>query len=73
MRIALIVIGIILIIAGIWVLAGNGSYTDTDTVVSVGSAALKASHQEAIPQWAGIAGIVVGAILALVGIFRGKR
>jgi uncharacterized membrane protein YphA (DoxX/SURF4 family) len=73
MRIVLLVIGIILVVAGIWVIAGHGSYSSTDTVVSVGSAALKATHEKSIPQWAGIAGIVVGGVLVLVGLLRGKR
>ncbi|KGI78761.1 hypothetical protein [Oleiagrimonas soli] len=70
MRIALMVIGIILLIAGIWVVAGHGSYTATETVVSVGDHALKATHDKSIPQWAGIAGIVVGALLTLGGLLR---
>ncbi len=73
MRIAAIVIGIILLIGGIWVVAGNGSYQDTDTIMKIGSASLKATHDKAIPQWAGIAGIVVGAILALGGFFSGRK
>jgi hypothetical protein len=68
MRQILIIVGIVLLVAGIWVVAGNGSYQDTETVVKIGSTALKASHKEAIPQWLGIAGIVVGAVLALGGI-----
>jgi hypothetical protein len=70
MRIALMVIGIILLIAGIWVLAGHGSYSTTETVVSVGSHALKATHDKAIPQWAGIAGVAVGGVLTLAGLLR---
>lgn len=73
MRIVLMVIGIILVVAGIWVVAGHGSYSSTETVVSIGSAALKATQEKSIPQWAGIAGIVVGAVLVLAGIVRGKR
>ncbi|MGB3836295.1 hypothetical protein [Castellaniella sp.] len=67
MRPILILIGLVLLVAGIWVVAGNGSYQDTETVLKIGSTALKASQEKAIPQWLGIAGIVVGAILALGG------
>jgi len=67
MRQILIIVGIALLAAGIWVVAGNGSYQDTETVVKIGSTALKATHDKAIPQWLGIVGIVVGAVLALGG------
>ncbi|HET8596530.1 MAG TPA: hypothetical protein VFM22_02100 [Castellaniella sp.] len=73
MRPILIVVGLVLLVAGIWVVAGNGSYQDTETVVKIGSAALKATHDKAIPQWLGIAGIVVGAILALAGFMGSRR
>ncbi|MDA3914281.1 hypothetical protein [Oleiagrimonas sp.] len=73
MRIVLLVIGIILVVASIWVLAGNGSYSSTETVVSVGSHALKATEDKAIPLWVGISGLVVGGVLILVGLIRGKR
>lgn len=67
MRQILIIVGLVLLVAGIWVVAGNGSYQNTETVVKIGSTALKATHDEAIPQWLGIAGIVVGAVLTLGG------
>lgn len=73
MRIAAIVVGIILLAAGIWVVAGNGSYSSTDTVVSVGSASIQAQHDKAIPQWAGIAGIVVGGVLVIGGFVSGRK
>ncbi|HEU0229343.1 MAG TPA: hypothetical protein VFR20_02115 [Burkholderiaceae bacterium] len=67
MRQILIIVGLVLLVAGIWVVAGHGSYQNTETVIKIGSAALKTTHDEAIPKWLGIAGIVVGAILALGG------
>jgi hypothetical protein len=70
MRAALIIVGIILLAAGLWVVLGHGSYQQTDTLVQVGSAKLTATHDKAVPQWAGIAGIVVGALLAVGGIVR---
>ncbi len=47
---------------------GNGSYSKTDTVASIGSAKIEATHDKAIPQWVGIAGIVIGGIVAVAGI-----
>ena len=70
MRAALIVIGLILVAAGIWVLAGQATYQQTDTLVQVGSAKLTATHDKAVPTWAGVAGIVVGALLAIGGFVR---
>ncbi|QWT19058.1 hypothetical protein KPL74_15055 [Bacillus sp. NP157] len=70
MRAGLIVVGIILIGLGIWVVMGNGSYQKTDTVASLGPAKIEATHDKSIPQWAGIAGIVIGGIVAVAGIAR---
>lgn len=72
MRAGLIVIGIIVLAAGIWVVAGHASYQGTDTLVQIGSAKVTATHDKGVPQWVGIAGIVVGALLALGG-FMQKR
>ena len=72
MRAGLFIAGIILLIAGIWVVAGNASYRQTDTVVQLGSAKLTATHDKSVPQWVGIAGIVIGGLL-LVGGIASKR
>jgi len=72
MRAMLIVIGIILLVAGIWVTVGHGSYQQTDTKAQIGSVKIQSTEDHAIPQWAGIAGIVVGGVLAIAG-FASKR
>jgi hypothetical protein len=72
MRAGLIIIGIIVLAAGIWVVAGHASYQDTDTLVQIGSAKVTATHDKGVPQWVGIGGIVVGALLTLGG-FMQKR
>jgi len=69
----LIIAGIILLIAGIWVTVGNASYKDTDTVAQLGPAKIEATHDRAVPQWIGIAGIVVGGLLLVGGIANKKR
>jgi hypothetical protein len=69
----LIIAGIILLIAGIWVTVGNASYKDTDTVAQIGPAKIEATHDRAVPQWVGIAGIVVGGLLLVGGIANKKR
>ena len=70
MRAGLIVVGIILLIAGIWITFGNGSYQQTDTVAQLGSARIEATHEKAVPQWLGIAGIVIGGLLVIGGLVR---
>jgi uncharacterized membrane protein YphA (DoxX/SURF4 family) len=70
MRAGLIIIGIILLAAGIWVVAGHAFYQGTDTLVQVGSAKITATHDKGVPQWIGIVGIVVGALLAIGGFMR---
>jgi len=70
MRAGLIIVGIILLAAGLWVVFGHAAYQQTDTLVQIGSAKLTATHDKAIPTWAGVAGIVVGVLLALGGIFK---
>ena len=70
MRTVLIVLGLILVAAGIWVLAGQAFYQQTDTLVQLGSAKITATHDKAVPTWMGIAGIVVGALLAIGGFVR---
>jgi hypothetical protein len=72
MRTGLIIVGVILIAVGIWVVAGHAFYQDTDTLQQVGSAKITSTHDKCVPQWLGIAGIVVGALLALGG-FMQKR
>ncbi len=70
MRLVLILVGLALLVAGLWVVFGHASYRTTDTLVQLGSAKLTATHEQAFPQWLGIAGIAVGALLAAAGLFR---
>ena len=70
MRAGLIVIGIILLAAGIWVVAGHAFDPQTETLLQIGSAKLTATHDKRFPQWLGIAAIAVGALLALAGFLR---
>ncbi|WP_333677448.1 hypothetical protein [Dyella sp.] len=69
MRAILIILGLVLLVGGLWVVFGHGSYTQTDTLLQIGSAKFTAKHDKAIPEWVGISGIVVGALLAMGGLF----
>jgi len=73
MRAGLLVAGIILLVAGIWVTVGHGSYKQTDTVAQLGPAKIEATHTKAVPQWLGIAGIVLGGLLVVGGIASKNR
>ena len=68
MRLILIILGAALLVGGIWIVAGSGTYQSTETVLQIGSASLKATEEKAIPQWLGIAGIAVGGVLTLAGL-----
>ena len=70
MRFALIVVGLVLLVAGLWVVFRHASYQDTDTLLQIGSAKITATREKGVPQWIGIAGIVVGALLAVGGFMR---
>ncbi|RDI97277.1 hypothetical protein DVT68_18175 [Dyella solisilvae] len=70
MRAVLIILGLAVLAAGVWVALGHGSYQATDTLVQIGSAKITATHDKAIPSWMGIVGIAVGAVLALGGFLR---
>ncbi|HEV2679909.1 MAG TPA: hypothetical protein VGV14_05370 [Rhodanobacter sp.] len=70
MRAGLIIVGIILLVAGIWIVSGHASYQDTDTLLQIGSAKITATHDKGVPQWIGIAGIVVGGVLAVGGFLK---
>ena len=72
MRAGLFIAGAILLLAGLWVTIGNGSYKQTDTVAQLGPAKIEATHSKAVPQWLGIGGIVIGGLL-LVGGFASKK
>jgi len=73
MRAGLFIAGIILLVAGIWVIAGNGSYKQTETLAQLGSAKIEATHTKSVPEWVGIAGIVVGGLLIVGGIASKNR
>lgn len=72
MRAGLIVVGAILLIAGIWITFGGASIKTTQTDAKIGPIKIQHDEDRAIPEWAGVAGIVVGGLLA-VGGFVSKK
>ncbi len=73
MRTGLIVVGIIFVIAGIWITVGGGNFSTTKTDAKIGPVQVQHQESQAIPQWIGIAGIVVGGLLAVGGFASKKR
>jgi predicted transporter len=70
---AAVIVGIILIAAGIYVAAGQASYKSSRDVLKIGGleASVKESHM--VPQWAGGVAIVVGGLLVFAGVRPAKR
>ena len=67
------IVAIILIVAGAAALAYGGfSYTKETHKAEIGPLKLQVQEKEQVnvPQWAGIAGIVIGVVLLVVG--KGK-
>ena len=72
MRIALIVIGIILLGLGEWVALGDAHYNDTSTKAQLGPLKVEATSQKPVPAPIGYAGIVIGGVLIVAGALKKK-
>jgi uncharacterized membrane protein len=72
MRIALIVIGIILLGLGVWVALGDARYNDSSTKAQLGPVKIEASSQKQVPAPIGYAGIVIGGVLIIAGALKKK-
>ena len=70
MRIILIVLGIVIGGLGVATVLGKFQYTQEKQVLQIGSFTAKADQQEAVPQWLGIAGIVIGLGLLAGGALK---
>jgi hypothetical protein len=66
----LVILGVILIAAGIYVAAGQGSYKTDKNVLKIGGleASVKETHQ--VPPWTGAISIVAGGLLVFAGMRR---
>jgi len=72
MRIAIILIGVVLLGLGVWVALGDAHYNDSSTKAQLGPVKIEASSQKQVPAPIGYAGIVIGGVLILVGALRKK-
>lgn len=67
---ALVILGVMLIAAGIYVAAGQASYKTDKNVLKIGGleASVKEAHQ--VPPWTGGIAIVAGGLLVFAGMRR---
>lgn len=70
MRIVLMVVGVVLIGAGIAAWMGKLHYTSHDEVLKVGGLSATVAEDRGFPQWASIGAIVVGGVLLIGGAVR---
>ena len=68
-----VIVGIILIAAGIYVMAGQASYKSDKEVVKIGGLAASISESRLVPPWAGAVAIALGGVLVFVGMRGAKR
>lgn len=72
MRIAIILIGVVLLGLGVWVALGDAHYNDSSTKAQLGPVKIEASSQKQVPAPIGYAGIMIGGVLILVGALKKK-
>ncbi len=66
------IVAIILIVLGVLGLA-YGGFTYTKATHDIGPISIKEKETVNIPLWAGVAAVVVGGVLLLTPMLRGKR
>jgi len=67
-----LIVGVILILAGIYVAAGQASYKTDREVLKIGGLEASVKESHLVPQWAGAIAIVVGGVLVFAGMRPGK-
>ena len=72
MRIGLIVCGVILAVLGVASVSGNLHFKQDKEVLRVGDLSAKTEETKGVPQWAGIAALIVGGVLILGGALQKK-
>jgi drug/metabolite transporter (DMT)-like permease len=66
------IVGILLMLLGIFVLARGGGFTTQKDVVKVGDVKLTAPEEHSVPPWTGAVALVAGVAMAMAG-FRGRN
>ncbi|HZR33860.1 MAG TPA: hypothetical protein VFA75_00690 [Nevskia sp.] len=70
MRIGLIVAGILIAALSIAAVSGNLHFKQDKEVARIGDLSAKTEETRGVPQWLGVAGIVIGGVLILGGVMR---
>jgi len=65
---AIAIVGILLVIGGLYVVVNGASFTRDKTVVKVGTFEANVKEQQSIPTWAGGVAILLGAGCVIVGL-----
>ncbi|HET9485443.1 MAG TPA: hypothetical protein VFO79_15890 [Xanthomonadales bacterium] len=73
MKTPFLIVGVLLVAFGIASLLGMLEFTDRKEVLKIGEFEASVERQRTIPQWAGIASIVAGVVLVVVGATRRGR
>jgi hypothetical protein len=63
-------IGLVLVVLGVFVLLRGMSYSDRDEVLRVGDVKASVESKKAVPPWAGGLAIVAGIALIVTGMKR---
>jgi hypothetical protein len=67
---AMLLVGVILVGLGIAALLGVLDFSQKKEVLRIGGLEASVQDRQAIPQWAGIAAIVLGGVLVVGGLSR---
>ena len=67
-----VIVGIILVAAGIYVVAGQASYKSNREVLKIGGLEASVKESHVIPPWTGAIAIVAGGVLVFAGMRAGK-
>lgn len=68
-----VIVGIVLIAAGIFVVAGQAKYSSDREVVKIGGLEASVKETRLVPPWAGAVAIAVGGVLVFAGLRGAKR
>lgn len=64
------IVGVLLIAAGLYVLIGSPSYSEDKSLFKIGSVEAKVTERHTIPGWGGALGLAAGLVLVVVGARR---
>ena len=68
-----LIVGVILVLAGIYVAAGQASYKSDREVLKIGGLEASIKESRVVPSWAGAIAIVAGGVLVFAGLRGAKR